>query len=83
MVDVGSFDISVHALLLKSDQYELLVEAREAMYGDRAAEVSLASVIALLAQEEVARNGDADTDALMDGMAEGEVPYDIDEEYPR
>jgi len=83
MVDVGSFDISVHALLLKSDQYKLLVEAREAMYGDRAAEVSLASVIALLAQEEIARNDNADTDVLMDGVAEGDVSYDVDEEYPR
>jgi len=83
MVDVGSFDISVHALLLKSDQYEILVEAREVMYGDRASEVSLASVIALLAQEEVARNKDTDTDALMDGVTESDVPYDVDEEYPR
>lgn len=55
-MDIGSFNISVHALLLKNDQYRLLVKCRKAMYGDRASEVSLASVIALLAREELAQS---------------------------
>lgn len=81
MVDVGSFKLQVHALLLKNDQYELLVEARQAMYGEQAAEVSLASVIALLAKEELARNKNPDEEVMFDGTEEAE--YDVNEEYPR
>lgn len=58
MMDMGSFQLQVHALLLQSEQYKQLVEARKAMYGERASEVSLASVIALLAQQEIARQED-------------------------
>lgn len=56
MVDIGEMHLTIHALMLKEDQYESLVEAREAMFGDDADTVTLGHTVALLARQEINRD---------------------------
>jgi hypothetical protein len=74
----------VESVLLTEDEYDNLVAAREAMYGDRASEVDLSHVISLLALAETRRceEREAEEARMFDGT-ETALPETVNQEYPR